>query len=247
MKISDMIYIYDGSFEGFLTCVFESFKHKEIPQDIISCKIKQQNLLSFQIETDIQKADRVFKSILKRFGQDILIFIQNAFLSCLEHKEIFILDFLKKAYKNKILIMNISDNTVLTLTKAVNSLKEEAHLFQGFVRFNLYKDFFIAQIKPKNFVLHILLPHFVQRLPKEQFMIYDQTHKMVAIYQNGAHTITEIDDFPDIESQKGDKYQDLWKTFYDTIAIKERFNPKLRSNLMPKRYWDNMTEMKKRN
>ena len=27
----DVIYHYDGSFEGFLSCVFDSYAHKEIP------------------------------------------------------------------------------------------------------------------------------------------------------------------------------------------------------------------------
>jgi hypothetical protein len=37
--------------------------------------------------------------------------------------------------------------------------------------------------------------------------------------------------------------QRLWKNFYDTIAIKERFNPKCRMNFMPKRVWANLPEM----
>ena len=38
------------------------------------------------------------------------------------------------------------------------------------------------------------------------------------------------------------QYRRLWKTFYDTIEIKERHNPKLRQTHMPKRYWETMTE-----
>lgn len=34
----------------------------------------------------------------------------------------------------------------------------------------------------------------------------------------------------------------LWKRFYDTIAIKERLNPKCRMTQMPQRYWKTMTE-----
>ena len=38
------------------------------------------------------------------------------------------------------------------------------------------------------------------------------------------------------------RYRLLWKRFYDTIAIKERYNPKCRMTQMPKRYWGTMTE-----
>ena len=38
------------------------------------------------------------------------------------------------------------------------------------------------------------------------------------------------------------RYRLLWKRFYDTIAIKERENPRCRMTNMPKRYWNTMTE-----
>lgn len=37
-------------------------------------------------------------------------------------------------------------------------------------------------------------------------------------------------------------YRILWKRFYDTVAIKERYNPRCRMTNMPKRYWGTMTE-----
>ena len=33
---SDLIYVYDGSYEGFLCCVFEAFLAKERPFDILT-------------------------------------------------------------------------------------------------------------------------------------------------------------------------------------------------------------------
>ena len=40
-------------------------------------------------------------------------------------------------------------------------------------------------------------------------------------------------------------YRKLWRTFYDTIAIEGRRNPKCRMTNMPKRYWAMMTEFQK--
>ena len=36
---------------------------------------------------------------------------------------------------------------------------------------------------------------------------------------------------------------DLWLRFYDSIAIDERKNEKLRIQNMPKKYWKNLPEM----
>jgi probable DNA metabolism protein len=280
-----MIYIYDGSFEGFLSCVFCAFKNKEMPQDIVNAATEQLPLLpSFNIKTEPDKADRVVKSILKNFGYEIFFFIQNGFLSCLEHREIILLEFFFKIYKDKKIIKDISDNTVLTLTKAVENLLGEAHLFKGFIRFSLHKDILTARIKPKNFVLHILIRHFMERLPNENFLIYDEGRKTAAVYNKnifagfkeeknksisktgavemnlknfskralaeigsntknkGKYIIAEFEMPANIENEES-LYQDLWKKFYDTIAIKERVNLKLRQNLMPKRYWKNIIEV----
>ena len=35
-KRTDIAYLYDGSYEGFLCCVFESFENHEIPSDILA-------------------------------------------------------------------------------------------------------------------------------------------------------------------------------------------------------------------
>ena len=35
----------------------------------------------------------------------------------------------------------------------------------------------------------------------------------------------------------------MWKSFYDTIGIKERNNERCRMNFMPKKYWKYIVEM----
>ncbi|MDR3049175.1 MAG: TIGR03915 family putative DNA repair protein [Elusimicrobiota bacterium] len=247
MQNRDIIYSYDGSFEGFLSCVFESFVHKEIPSDIISEKSPQIPLFdSIKIATDIKKAERLSKSLLNKFGFDIFCLVQNSFFSCLPNKESLILDLIHKLYKNGVKIINdLTDNTILTLTKASENLEGEAHLYKGFVRFKEHKGVLLAVIKPKNSVLHILVHHFIQRLPKEKFLIYDETNNLLCAYSDGKYAISETEKLIMPEtSDKEKSYQTLWKKFYDTIAIKERTNHKLRQNLMPKRYWSHLTEMK---
>ena len=34
---SNVIYLYDGSYDGFLCCVFDSVYRRELPQDIRPC------------------------------------------------------------------------------------------------------------------------------------------------------------------------------------------------------------------
>jgi probable DNA metabolism protein len=141
-------------------------------------------------------------------------------------------------------VMNmLANDTVLTLTKAVRQMAHEANKFTGFVRFSAHGDLLVSKIKPKNFVLHILAPHFAQRMPNEKFVIYDETNKFICAYAKGRYVISEASEvnMPKADAEE-QKYRDLWKMFYNTIAIEGRENPKCRMTLMPKRYWSNMTE-----
>ena len=41
---------------------------------------------------------------------------------------------------------------------------------------------------------------------------------------------------------KEDEYEELWKVFFNTIAINERYNPKCQCTHLPKWYRKNMLE-----
>lgn len=241
----NLIYSYDGTFEGFLCCAFESFTRREIPSDILSHKDIQPGLFEqFHIATDMKKADRVKRSIPREMGDGALYFLENALFTCLEHKELLMLEFMRLGYKAGPKVTRLlANDTVLNLTKAVKQMSHEVHKFCGFVRFSVHGDLLISKIKPKNFVLQNLAPHFAERMPGEKFIIYDETHNMICAYAKGRYVIADADDvdMPQADSQE-QHYRDLWKMFYDTIAIEGRENPRCRMTFMPKRYWGNMTE-----
>ena len=242
---TNVIYHYDGSFDGLLCCVFESYDKKEIPIDILLPDSPQMMLLPVKnIPTDLSKAKRVLKSIPSKMGYTALDFVRHAFLTCFAQKELYILLFLRLGYRHGCAVMQmLSDDVVHTVVKAVRHLDRESHLFKGFIRFSVFNHILVAQIEPKNYVLPLLLQHFCERYPEERFLIYDKTHGMALVYQPYQSAIIPIDELqlpePDLEEQK---FRDLWQVFYDTIEIKGRHNPKCRMNLMPKRYWKYMTE-----
>ncbi len=46
----------------------------------------------------------------------------------------------------------------------------------------------------------------------------------------------------DVLSENDKIFQDLWRTYFKAICIKERMNPKKQLSDMPRRYWKYMTE-----
>lgn len=248
LKRSNIVYQYDGSYDGFLCCIFESFYAKEDPVDIIAEDEQQETLFPVKyIETDTQKAERVRLSIPTKISKEAEWMFQRAFLSCMEHKEIKLLSFLQMGYKIGAKLTKLTTNDVVSvIDKAVQNVSNEAHFSLEFLRFSEFGEFLAAEITPKNNVLPIIIRHFCDRFPSENFVIYDNRRKIAFLHKQNGETefINGEITFPNPD-EKESEYRRLWKHFYKIIAIEGRRNERCRMNHMPKRYWCNLTEFKK--
>lgn len=242
---SDVAYRYDGSYEGFLCCVFRAVYEKEEPAEICVFEQAQPTLFcETEIETEPEKAARVEKSFRKLgCGADSLI--QNVFLSCMPQKELASLSFLRFAYKQQGRVMcMLSHPLVAPLLAAQKFLFNESHLFKEFIRFSDHGGALTAVIEPKNFVLPHISSHFSARYPNECFLIWDKTHRAAFVHTPTQEGIFPLEAFtPPPITQEEREMRALWKSFYDTIEIKARHNPRCRMTHMPKRYWAHMTEL----
>ncbi len=244
MAWREIIYQYDGSFDGLLCCVFESYTQKERPTAILCDGADEPSLFEIRaVTTDRAHAQRIYRSLYRR-SPEAGPFLRRAFLTCMPDKEMAIYRFIVKFYRSGApLLTRLSDEAYLPLLRAVRQLSGEAQLLRGFVRFSEFDGVLGAEIEPKNRVLPLLRHHFCERYHNESFFIYDRTHREALLYSGGVSRIVPLERFemaqPD-EREAG--YRRLWRRFYDTIAIEARKNEKLRMTHMPKRYWSTMTE-----
>ena len=242
--MTDVVYLFDGSFEGFLCCIFDAYANKEVLTAITCDEDFIPTLFPCRtIHTDLDHANRVLRKVIKLspYAAELL---RKGFLTCLPDKELYLYRLVVKLLREgPRFLYNFSDETLHPVAKAIRHLDGEAHLLKGFVRFSELGGVLGSEIEPKNRVLPILRGHFCARYMNERFFIYDKTHKEALFYAGGKAVIQPLDDFqmaPPDETEAN--YRLLWKRFYDTIAIKERYNPKCRQTQMPKRYWNTMTE-----
>ena len=245
IKRSNIIYKYDGTFEGFMCCVFESYYKKEIPMDIISSAQFQTTFFPVrEIVTDFKESTRVINSIPRKMGKSALEFLRCAFLTCMSQKEMYMLLFLRRGYHYGSSVMSMfGDEVVDKLFKAVKYLKSESHLLKGFLRFSIFSDILVSQIEPRNYVLPLIAGHFCQRYAEEHFLIYDKTHDMALVYRPHEYEIIPMVNLQMAKADDQEKYfRRLWRMFYNTVEIKNRRNLKCRSSNMPKHYWKYMTE-----
>ena len=244
MAWREIIYQYDGSFDGLLCCVFESYTQKEHPTAILRDGDEEPSLFEIRaVATDRAHAQRIYRSLYRR-SPDVGPFLRRAFLACLPDKEIAIYRFIVQFYREGApLLSRLGDETYYPLLRAVRHLSNEVEQFRGFTRFSDFDGVLGAEIAPKNRVLPMLRRHFCERYHSEVFFLYDCTHREALLYSGGVSRIVPLEHFemaqPD-EEEAG--YRRLWRRFYDTIAIEARRNEKLRMTHMPKRYWDTMTE-----
>ena len=245
----DSVFLYDGTFYGLLTIVFDSYCSNKVPVKICSEEEYVYNLLdkTCYIETDAAKAKRVFDGIIKNLSIDTLYTAHKAFLSGQKNKEMPILKYLMAGFKFGPNINNmLAIDYVMDTMKLSKNTGFEAHRLKGLVKFRfINNNLYYAPIHPDNNVIEIVGYHFTKRLPNQNFILHDKNRNIAFTYNTREYSIMDVPtDFKIPEYSEEEKlYQELWKTFFKTIAIKERTNPRLQMQFMPKKYWQDLVEM----
>ncbi len=243
---TDIVYYYDGTFEGLMSCVYESFYENELPEAILAEDSAE--LLLYEkkyVSTELSRSKRVAEAIKKKISAAAYKLVEDSFHTCLVNKERHILLFIRFGFKagRKATDM-MGERRVEVLQSAVRHLYGEACQYTGFLRFSDYGGVLGATIEPKNNTLPYLAEHFCRRFAGEAFIIYDKTNRLALLYKDGKRMFTRMDGLR-LPETNGDEelYRALWRSFYTRVAIRERTNKRLRMTHMPKRYWANMTEM----
>ena len=241
------IYIYDGGFISFISLVIELFKNKIIPNDIKLIGSYDKGLFDNEIFLRVDNEEDNIYLLKSKISKQALYGIYNVFLSNDNNKEMIIYNFLINYFKygNKVFNMRRIDsvNDLINISKYVRG---EAHKLKGFLRFSKMKNnFYYAKFESVNNVIGILATHFSKRLREDNFIIHDTKRGIYAIYDRNKIIYLTNEEIIDLNLEKDneDLIEDLWKSFYKTIGIKERENKRCRQNFMPKKYWKNMLEM----
>lgn len=246
-KLINKTYLYDGTLDGFLTIVFDCYSAKILPQKIIVETDYSPNFLdnTVSIQTDSEKAKRVFTGIEKNISYTTLYNTYYAFLSNEKEKEMCLLKYLCDGFDYG---PKINNRLTISYVFQVMAMKKrafgECHRLKGLLRFQeVGNNLFYASIHPDNNIIEPLAHHFIYRLPTQNFIIHDKIRNICLLYNGKEYQIMDATHLkiPDI-SAKEQKYQELWKLFFNTIAISERKNPRCQMQYMPKKYWKDLIE-----
>ena len=242
------VYLYDGEFPEFLALVVELIKRRIVPGEIKNIKEYENKLLDEVIFLKVKDGYQNIKLLKQYLSKRVMGSIYYTFLSNHKNREIIIYHFIKVAlvYKDNVFGYRRIDcvNDVIILSRKVG---REAHKLKGFVRFKELKNHVLyGVINPTHNVVGILANHFRNRLVNECWIIKDENRGIYALYDTKRVLYLTEEDIVEAELDFCDEekmVEDLWKTFFKTVAIKDRENKKCQMNFMPKKYWKNILEM----
>jgi len=243
-----LVYTYDGSLEGFLCCVFEAYARCEQPEDIAQPQGLQYRIGQelCPVKTIDEHWQRVQKGVRRKLGYLAWEKLCACFCASSTDKEILLYRYLRQGFdRGQVALDDISHPDILPIEELYRSVGNEQQRMIMFARFaKIPEGVYCATINPKHSVLPLIMDHFAGRFNVQPFIIFDEVHNLAGISEKGEWYLSTAEGLTLPQTDSDDLiYQQLWKTFYNSIAIPERRNEKLRQQFIPKRLWKNIPEL----
>ena len=250
-----LVFRYDKTFEGLLTAVFDAYSRKQFPERLLA-KDEVEPLFVEQIHSVIsetEKSQRVWTAVTKKLSKNACNMLMYTWLSEVAQSDELIFRYIRKAFDTRQSIeTNFSDPDVLEIMQLAKKVSSERlHVIQ-FVRFQKSADdIFFAPVAPIYNALPLTIEHFIDRFSDQRWLIYDTKRKYGYYYDlNKVEEVTFDSDEDFLEGKLKDDqmaadeklFQELWKNYFKALTIKERLNPKLQRQHMPRRFWKYLTE-----
>ena len=257
------VYTFDGTLDGLLTAVFDAFERHEQPEQLLTAGDALPLFCDqlHEVMTDEAKARRVWTGLEKRLSREALHLISVSGLSELPELYNSLFNYVCKTFRlppgEKSIERNFADPDVLAVTNIARKVLHEQLRMKQFIRFQKAKDgTYLAVVSPDHNVLPLIIEHFRDRFNDQPWLIYD-AKRHYGYYYEGADkpirvTFEDETAVPfnladgklndDVLSGDDHLMQELWRTYFKAICIRERMNPRKQLKDMPRRYWKYMTE-----
>lgn len=252
------VFRFDNTFEGLLTCVFDAYFRRTFP-DLLLCEGEPLPLFHdevVEVHTDEKKAGRVWRGLQKKLSASALRALAQCWLADEPETPLLLFRYICKAIDApRSIETNFGDKVVLEFSRMWKRVDwERLRLFQ-FIRFQKAADgTYFAAVEPEKNALPLVVDHFKDRFPDQRWLIYDVGRAYGYFYDlkevrevrfandnQAVHLVTgKLDE--QLMDKEEQLFQQLWKTYFKAICIKERLNPRKHRQDMPVRYWKYLTE-----
>lgn len=249
------VFHYDKTLDGLLTAVFDIYARRMFPEKLLADGEPEPLFVtrSHAVITDPAKSARVWRSVEKKTERRVCNMLLHAWLSEEPHRDELMARYICKIFDTpQGITHNFADPDVIELHKMANKVAREGEHVRQFVRFQKAADgSYFAPVAPKFNALPLAVDYFRDRFADQRWLVYD-TRRRYGYYYD-LRTVKEVtleDDARLIEGKLGDDiiardeklFQQMWQEYFKALTIKERVNPKLQKQHMPRRFWKYLTE-----
>ena len=245
----------EDSLTGILTGVYDAWDSRLGHENVRLSVGQYGNMELFceyeRAEPDAEKAGKVFRTVQRRMGEEACEMIaQAAAFPCDEKAD--------AVYRMIVLGINLPDGRKVTAmlshpqVRLIFELSRKvwhiAHRYMGFVRFSeMENGVLFARIGAEADILTLVAPHFADRLPREDWLIYDEEYRKAVIHPGGQpwFLLDEVDEASLAalkDSGDEERFRKLWKGFHRAIGVESRANRRLQMSVMPVKFRKFMTE-----
>lgn len=249
------VFRYDKTFEGLLTALFDAYFRRTFPEKLLGEGDIEPMFAegTHTVATDREKAGRVWRRIEETLPKTARNMVMYVWLSEQEGSDELLLRYLRKIIDHGgNYSFNFTDPDVLEMKQLAQKVEREAEHLRQFVRFQKGADgSYFAPVSPLYNCLPVALGYFTDRFADQSWLIYDVKRRYGFYYDTeSVREVTITQDEHLLSGKLTDEmmaederlFQMLWKNYLKTLTIRERLNPKLQRQHMPRRFWKFLTE-----
>ncbi|QJR21254.1 DUF4130 domain-containing protein [Brevinematales bacterium NS] len=233
--------VHDGGFESFFTALVMALEREE------EFTGEGDSLFATEkVSPDPERVEKWLHAMRMSYGEEVIAdFMALFFSEDLERERLSLRYALLLKEKGNTIRRALHHEVIHKVMKIRRAYFFEIHRFQGLVRFREIGGWLYGPIEPTYHILPYLWTHFRRRLPHERWILHDVGRDVAVLFDKEIHWASGFvlqDTLPHLESEKEKEIQTLWKSFYQSIAIPERKNPRQQRQMMPKKYWKYLVE-----
>ncbi len=249
------LFRYDKTWEGLLSAVFDAYSRRRFPDSLLGAGDPEPMFVdeTHTVVTDPWHADRVWNGLCAKLDRRTRNMLMHVWLSEEDGSDALLVRYMRKVFDSpRSIVTNFGDLDVLAVHKLAMQVAREGEHVRQFVRFQKASDgSYFGPIAPKYNALPLAVDYFRDRFADQPWLVYDT--KRHYGYHYDLTTVREVtmeDDRHLLEGKLGDDimaddekmFQQAWRGYHKSLTIKERINPRLQRQHMPRRFWKYLTE-----
>lgn len=247
---------YDKTWEGLLTAVYDAYARRTFPECLLA-EGEPEPMFSddgYVVRTDPARAERVWGGLQRRAGRRVCNMLLHVWLSEDEVCDELIFRYLCKIFdSSRDITSDFSDPDVLAAHQLASKVAREGEHVRQFLRFQKAADgSYFAPVAPKYNALPLAVDYLTDRFADQRWLAYDTSRHYGYLYDlQEVREVTMEDDVHLLSGCLNDEilaadeklFQQTWRDYLGALTIKERLNPRLQRQHMPRRFWKYLTEM----